>query len=238
MFTRCKPKPPRRLLLLCILCVLCGAITGCDSTPQSRLETAKYVVEQGQKQSQSLDALITELEHSIANWKGILAIPDLPAGERDKLLPLLTAAETKLTSTKEIKAKIDDAVTKSKDIFERALAGQDMAEEEWQAYAQLIQMVGLTIGGKWGIYGMLAASLIGFAISILKQIKTKKEARKVVESVDVLLGSKAVINEKMVIDGKEVVIEKPVINKDEAKKILAAEQDTSTVNFVHELKKV
>jgi hypothetical protein len=210
--------------------------TGCDSTPQSRLETAKYAVEQGEKQSKSLDAIIAELDASIASWKAILSSPDLPVEERDKFLSLIATAEEKLVSTKALKEKVDGLIVKSKDILTRALAGEDVGESEWQAYAELVAAIGASVGGKWGVYGALAATIIGLVISVLKQLNLKKEAKNVVASIDTLLSSNAVIKDKVVIDGKEVTIEKPVINKDEAKKILSAEQDTSTCNFVRQMK--
>lgn len=205
--------------ILCVLCIFGGSLmTGCGSTPQSRLEAAKYAVEQGEKQSQSLDAIIAELDASIASWKSILSSPDLPAVERDKFLSLIITAEEKLVSTKALKEKVDGLIAKSKDILERALAGEDVGESEWQAYAELVAAIGTSVGGKWGVYGALAAAIIGLVVSILKQLNLKKEAKNVVASVDALLASDA------------------VANKDKAKAVLAAEQDTSTCNFVRQMK--
>jgi len=207
-------------LLFSVCCLLSFVFYGCDTTPRSRLETAKYAVEQGEKQSQSLGSIITELDASVASWKAILSDPDLPAEERDKFLSFIMVAEEKLVSTKALKEKVDNLIIKSKDILERALAGEDVGESEWQAYSQLVAAIGASVGGKWGVYGALAATIIGLVVSILKQLNLKKEAKNVVTSVDALLASDA------------------VPNKEKAKAVLAAEQDTSTCNFVRQMKMV
>ncbi len=213
----------RRTFSIIIFLVCLFPIAGCNMDSAERIAAIETTVTQLQEKSGQVDGVIDGLQRFMGESLVLLDEPNLPAAEVERIAAAIVEAQERLDDAQAVKVKVDAVLAD----WQAQLAAAGPIEgpgDELELLGKGVATVGAQLPPPYGTYAALAGGLIGTIGAALagakKAGKTQGQLVKVIGSVDSLLDSSMIADEKV----------------PEAKKLLAKRQGTVTAAAVKAVK--
>lgn len=167
-----------RVRTLCIIAALTWLIPigGCGTTSAERVAVLEAAVTAMQARSGQVDAAIAALETFLADGAQLLAEPNLPAGDIERIAAAVVTASAKLESAQVVKGRVDAALSD----LQAQLAAADAVTgpgAELQLIGSAVSTIGAHAPPPYGTYAALAGSLITAIGGVIVGLQKAAEAK-------------------------------------------------------------
>lgn len=172
-----------RTLMVWILLLCAFGTSGCDTSPEQRIQWLTTAIEQTETASANIDLYIADMEVLLQESQTLLATPELSLPQKDSIREAITDIQQKLQEAKDKKASIATALASWKAQLLGIQANGVTIDTEMQGYAEGIRALSTALPPPYNGIALLVAAVLPVAGGAVGRILTQMQDRKVLKAV-------------------------------------------------------